>query len=59
MPYKSVRKRKKVVRSSVSKWYKVHKAERAAYMRKYRKRLRKERPGAVSAVESAGSGASA
>lgn len=43
MPYKSVKKRRKSVRASVSKWYAAHKAERAAYMRKYRKRLKRGR----------------
>lgn len=41
MPYRSKRKQKAATRVSTAKWYKAHKADRAAYMRKYRRRLKK------------------
>ena len=41
MPYKSKKKQRKATRASVSKWYRTHKAERAAYMRAYRRRKKK------------------
>jgi len=40
VPYKSKRKQRIATRASVAKWYRAHKAERAAYMRKYRRQLK-------------------
>lgn len=43
VPYRSKRKQKAATRVSTAKWYKSHKAQRAAYMRKYRRRLKRSR----------------
>lgn len=43
LPYKSKRRQKAATRQSTAKWYKAHKAERAAYMRKYRRKVKRQR----------------
>ena len=40
VPYKSKRKQREATRASVAKWYQAHKAKRAAYMRRYRRKLK-------------------
>lgn len=40
VPYRSRRKQRRANRRSTAKWYQAHKAERAAYMRRYRRRRR-------------------
>ena len=41
VPYRSKRKQRASNRVSTAKWYTTHKAERAAYMRGYRRRRKK------------------
>lgn len=43
VPYRSKKRQRAANLTSAAKYYQAHKAERAAYMRKYRRRKKRER----------------